>query len=162
MPSNVIIMRGVPGSGKSTYQAKRVPGYHVVCSTDDHPGLYDEDGKFHPELLGEAHASNLRNFIYHIVESNTRYDSTTVVVDNTNITVAELAPYVQIALAYGKEVTVITLMGDPDIAARRNVHGVPENRVFSMYDMLIKETDNFPKFWSFNPLFSHEIVEVKP
>jgi hypothetical protein len=48
-----------------------------------------------------------------------------LVVDNTNCSVAEVAPYAALAGAYGHELHIITLIGDPLAAWQRNRHGVP-------------------------------------
>ena len=54
-------------------------------------------------------------------------------VDNTNISRVEMAPYVQVAAALGYEVEVVRVRCDPRVAAQRNVHGVPSGTVYRMY-----------------------------
>ncbi len=111
----VIIMRGIPGSGKST--EARSFGGHVV-STDDYfmiDGVY----RFDFRKLGEAHVSCMRRFIEHL---NAGHE--TVVVDNTNICIFEVNPYRLVALAMGYQVAVVHVVCDPEICAKRNTHGV--------------------------------------
>jgi hypothetical protein len=67
------------------------------------------------------------------------------VVDNTNTTVAELAPYVAWANAVGYEVEIIRIHCNPLVAAERNTHGVPENAVLAMYVKI--QHAEYPPFW---------------
>jgi|SRR6185312_13820933 len=140
----VLILRGVPGAGKTTY-LKTYSENYVVCSADDH---FIVDGKyeFRPELLPEAHAACLRKFIRLIAD---RYETPglNIAIDNTNLTIAEIAPYAAIALAYGCELEILTLKTDPMIAAPRNVHGVDEKTVEQMYKRMNAEALRFPPWW---------------
>lgn len=142
----VIIMRGVPGSGKSTYVSKNFPGA-AVYSADDYfmvDGVY----VFDPKKLPQAHGKCLKDFVFHLE----RPFSADAVIDNTNTTAVECAPYAALALAYGCELEVITLQCMPEVAAARNVHGVPLDGVRRMYANLIGAT--LPPWWP------HRIVEV--
>lgn len=115
--SKVTILRGISGSGKTTYASKHYPNTLVVSA--DHffgtPPRY----KFDPEKLPEAHNTCLRLFIEAVRNGRA------VVVDNTNTTVEEIAPYYALAEAYGHEVEIVTIEFDPLVAAQRNVHNVP-------------------------------------
>jgi len=139
----VTILRGVSGSGKSTY-AKSVPG--VVCSADDFfmvRGVY----RFDPLRLGEAHAACLRKFVSLVTRR------TSVVVDNTNIRVLEMAPYVAVALAYGARVKIVTVICDPLVAASRNQHGVSGDAVLRQYSRLMEE--EIPPQWLHVEMATH-------
>ena len=50
------------------------------------------------------------------------------------------------------DVEIITLECDPDVAAKRNVHGVPRKSVLDMYRRLTK--NRLPPFWD------HKTVRV--
>ena len=76
-----------------------------------------------------------------------------VVVDNTNTTVAEVSPYAALALAYGHTLKIMTFVGDWRIAARRNVHGVSEATVESQANRTGEAM--FPPWWP------HETVEIR-
>lgn len=140
MSKRVIIMRGIPGSGKSTYVRNRFPGA-LVCSADHY---FEQSGeyKFDASKLSEAHSACLRRFVRAVAH----YGSLLVVVDNTNISAAEIAPYFQLAQAYGYEVTIYTVECQPAVAAKRNVHGVPEATIERMAKSL-KEAENFFPRW---------------
>jgi len=115
----VIIMRGLPGSGKSFF-AKNLGGENVIVSADDyflHNGRYE----FVPSKLGEAHAFCMRSFIDAI--HNNVVDN--VIVDNTNIRQWEIHPYYLVAQAYGLPVEIVTVNCNAEKAFGRNQHGVP-------------------------------------
>ena len=88
----VVIMRGVPGSGKS-FLAKKLQGNGVVLSTDDffnnHLGQYVFDAR----KLSEAHDWNQRR-----AEREIKAGTNPVIIDNTNLEVWEMQPYVCMAL----------------------------------------------------------------
>lgn len=69
-----------------------------------------------------------------------------VVVDNTNTTVAEIAPYAALALAYGHELEIVTLDCDPAIGAKRNTHGVPLAACNAMHLRLADR--QLPPWWN--------------
>ncbi len=80
--TSVVILRGVPGSGKSflaTHSAEYLgdPSQFAICSADEY---FTKDGiyKFVPELIPEAHEYCLQKFLQSV--SNKKF----VIVDNTN------------------------------------------------------------------------------
>lgn len=160
MAKQVKIMRGCSGSGKSTYQKKHFPKAYV-CSADDY--WLDENGnyKFDVSKHGESHAWCLRKFIDMIVainhdEVDFEFDPDEehlIVVDNTNTTVAELAPYAAIGTAYGWDVEIVTIDVDTDTAHPRNVHNVPQKTVHGQRRNLVANTSMIPKWWK------HKIVK---
>jgi len=117
--AKLIIMQGIPGSGKSRVArklAKRL-GASIV-SADDLPGLYAADG-FHPELLGEAHKRCFRLAVEHARAGHS------VIVDNTNLTALEMAPYVALGAAFGYTVEIVRVLCPQPVAYARQTHGVP-------------------------------------
>jgi predicted kinase len=127
----VIVMQGLPGSGKSTWIKNNCPGA-VVCSadhyfTDRETGEY----KFDPTKIGEAHKECLRAFL-----DATEAEEDLVVVDNTNLSLWEMATYIQVAAARGYTVEVVRIMADPGVCAQRNVHGVPLKTILQMADRM--------------------------
>ena len=126
----VIILQGVPGSGKSFYANELVAGVKsVICSADDY--FYELGGgtkyAFDASKLGAAHGACFRRFIGAV-----RSEVPVVVVDNTTTTVTEIAPYVLGGEAYGYEVEIIQVLCDPEVAAARNTHGVPAKAIIMM------------------------------
>ncbi len=124
----VIIMRGIPGSGKSTIASQL--GHEMYCSADDY--FINNDGvyNFNPIEIGEAHKSCMRKFL---AGMNVRAKIT---VDNTNVELWEISPYIAICQAYDVDYEIITVRCDPEIASKRNVHGVPEKTILRMAERL--------------------------
>jgi len=122
----VIIMRGVPGSGKST-KAKTYGG--IICSADD---FFMQDGvyKFNRKLIYAAHAHCIYNF-----EKALFNKEPLVIVDNTHTRKWEYERYIKCAERYGYEV-VIDSLKDAGLSceelAKRNVHGVPIENIKRM------------------------------
>lgn len=132
----VKVMRGIQGSGKSTYAKLLVQCAHeagqkpLICSADNF-FITDEGYKFDIEKLGEAHKWCMRVFLTALQEG---YDM--VVVDNTNINLEDLSPYVAVGQALGYDVEIIQVNTPPEIAAGRNVHGVGESQVHALHKRL--------------------------
>jgi predicted kinase len=120
------IMQGLPGSGKSTHAAKLKGA--VVFSADDYfvelgGGVY----KFDPSKLGEAHGRCFRKCV-EAMQNKVGH----IVIDNTNTTPEEVAPYMALANAYGYEARILRVEGAPDVCAKRNTHGVPVQAILAM------------------------------
>jgi hypothetical protein len=128
----VVILSGISGSGKSTIAMALATnpenGKVWRCSADDH--FVDEDGvyKFDFTKLGDAHAACMFKFadLMHEEKMGTGGVVDTLIVDNTNTSAVEIAPYVALAAAYGVKCEIVTILIDPVVAAQRNLHGVPE------------------------------------
>lgn len=139
----VTIMMGASGSGKSTYVRDELHEDVFVCSADAFPGLYNEDGSMNFHLLGEAHNDCMRRFI---MAMNMGY--VYVVVDNTNTTPAEIAPYIAVARAFGREPNIVHVVEiDLPELVERNVHGVPEHVIARQLTNLAATLDAWPPFW---------------
>lgn len=126
----VKILCGISGSGKSTLAGKMMleaveKDYHLArCSADNYFYDLDENYKFDPSKIADAHGACLREYTNYVHNDYAGL----IVVDNTNTTVAEVAPYAALALANGYDLEIIILLPPKDrdalkkIAAR-NVHG---------------------------------------
>ncbi|XP_060720450.1 NEDD4-binding protein 2 isoform X3 [Tachysurus vachellii] len=89
----LVLLRGAPGSGKSTYASAMLeqnPG-GVVLSTDEY---FTQDGVYHfkPHLLGNAHAWNHKR-----AKEAFEKGLTPIIIDNTNLQCWEMKPYVALA-----------------------------------------------------------------
>jgi len=133
----LIIMRGLPGSGKSTYVQGLTKSKIISCSADD---FFNVEGeyKFNPALLGEAHKAC---FLKALEAMQARHS--VVVVDNTNVTLWEVAPYLQLGLALKYSVTVHECKASLSTCLQEGVHGVPENSLTAMRD----RWESIPSFW---------------
>lgn len=121
----VTILRGVSGAGKSTYTQRNFPD--AVVASADHFFGHGEAYKFDPKKIGKAHEYSFETF-KKAVDSK----QPSIVVDNTNTQKWEFERYVKYAEQHGYTVNVVRLKVDPNVAASRNVHGVPYDTVMKM------------------------------
>jgi len=138
----LIIMRGIPGSGKST-KAKSLIGKGAIHSTDDVISASGDYKKFFADMvtandfsrIGNMHKQNLQNAIQSM-ESGV----TPVIIDNTNIRAFEPKAYIQKALELGYDDSNIRIVdigtggASAEELAKRNTHGVPLDKIKSMID----------------------------
>lgn len=120
------IMRGIPGSGKSTV-AKSLATEENIFSTDK---LFYVDGeyKFNPARLKEKHEENFRLFSAAAV-----FGASPLVCDNTNTKKWEMEKYISAAEQLGYLVAILTMPHpDLDVAAAQNIHKVPKEAIARM------------------------------
>ncbi len=141
--TQIIIMRGLPGSGKSTWIREFHPDAKV-CSADNY--FIGEDGiyRFDGSKLAEAHGKCLRDYVELVTKSDNLPE--TIAVDNTGTRTWEISPYYTLAEAYGFDVKVVYLKCEPKFAHSRNVHGVSCEQVGKMNQRLVLEDP--PKHWN--------------
>jgi predicted kinase len=121
------IMRGLPGSGKSTVAKQLVANGGVIHSTDDY---FLSCGKytFDPNHIVEYHRMNLEAF-----RESLRQGKSVVVCDNTNVKWQHFEPYVKAAQDAGYVISLVTLPHPaPEVAALRTVHKVPVQAIRRM------------------------------
>lgn len=127
---NCIILRGLPGSGKSR-RAYALAG--AVASADDY--FTDIYGKytFDRSKLHLAHQFCFDRFKQFVDQ---RYES--VAVDNTNTTRKEYQRYVDYATEKGYDIQIVTVETDltDEQLAKRNVHGVPVETIRRMRERM--------------------------
>ena len=123
------IVRGVPGSGKST-TAKKLA--HFVCEADDF--FIDEHGVYNFDLskLKNAHEYCRLMCEHYMININSLADTMdsdmmSVAVANTFTRKWEMAPYYELAEKHGFSVVEIICRGN-----FKNIHGVPEKKVEEM------------------------------
>jgi predicted kinase len=138
----LIVMRGIPGAGKST-MAKSLVGEGVIHSTDDlitatgdYRGFFArliESGDF--KDLSRMHSKNLSNAIKSMKDG-----ISPVVIDNTNIKANEAKAYVVAALEMGLDDNNIQIhdVGTRGLSAEQlaesNTHGVPLDKIKMMME----------------------------
>ncbi len=135
MQKVLTLVRGLPGSGKSSYARHICLGSDIdgdfstgICSADDFftvKGVYTFDGT----KLAEAHAN---------CQHRTRFGlmaGMNIVVANTFTCRWEMEPYIQIASDMGVRVVVVDCFDggmDDATLARVNIHDVPEKSISMM------------------------------
>ena len=94
----LILLRGVSGSGKSTFAKKYQGGF--IFSTDD---FFMQDGiyKFDPEKIKYYHELNVLR-----TENAMKQGMTPITIDNTNLKAWEMKPYVELADKYGYKIKI--------------------------------------------------------
>jgi predicted kinase len=127
--NKVSILRGISGTGKSTFIAREFPTAIVVSA--DHYFIKDGVYTFNKEKLGAAHATCFRKFTEAL-----NMNKPLVVVDNTNLSTGEMRKYVETAQSRGYEVEILTIKCDPEVAAARNAHSVPRENILKMHEKL--------------------------
>lgn len=163
MTRRLVLLSGIPGSGKSRYVAERfggVPRFYgsvrgfiaraagsptvEVVSADalfvGEDGVYRHD----PSRLGEAHNKCVASAALWASE-HCVCTTDVLVLDNTNTTALELAPYVALAAAFGIPCSLVTVECDPEVAFARNAHGMPREVVFAMHAAL--QARVLPPYW---------------
>lgn len=133
MTKTLVILRGLPGSGK-TFTAKEmtrgVDSYAVLSGDHFFTG---DDGvyRFDASRLGQAHAACQVNTHRSMV-----LGVELIIVDNTNSRHWEYQIYLEMAQAFGYDVEIKTIGGrsfdDIRTYAKRCVHEVPEEAILKM------------------------------
>ena len=118
----LILARGLPGSGKSTFAASALSGF-VHVEADQFMVSASGDYEFDKTRLGECHAKCLRACAAALEAGKN------VVVANTFSQQWELEPYRKLATALGAVVFEIMLLG-----RHQNTHCVPEEVIDRMRD----------------------------
>jgi predicted kinase len=138
----IVVLIGMPGSGKGFY-AKSLVGDKIILSADDY--FTDKNGNYNwtPEKAHLGHEDCLRKFIYHITYYNSELSDFALVVDNTNLRLWDVSPYIRIAQAYGFVPQVKFMDTDIELAKSRNTHGVPDE----VYERMQGDLDDLLLIW---------------
>lgn len=133
----VTILRGISGSGKSTWVKQNAP--EAVVASADHFFLQANGTYvFDAEKLSEAHISCFRTFL-EAAQNRVPH----IIIDNSNIFAWEISPYVIAGTALAYTVEVLTLECDPEIAIQRKSWVRPD-KVRRMAEHLEREQRHFP------------------
>lgn len=141
----LIIMRGIPGSGKSTTARELAGDFGVVLSTDDYWVNGAGEYIFNPAKLGAAHKWN-QDRCEEAMDNGTDI----IVIDNTNTVQKEWVKYADTADHYGYSVEFAYATSpwweeispriynksftddDVQVFFEKNNHGVPFNVIKNM------------------------------
>ena len=119
--ADLILIRGIPGSGKTTYVKNNLKGYKHYEADQ----FFEKDGKYNFDAtkLREAH-----NKCYLNTKKSLR-DGDKVVVSNTFTRKWELEQYLKLAKNMNKKVKVLRTTKQ-----FKNVHNIPNDKVQEMKD----------------------------
>lgn len=139
----LIIMRGIPGSGKSTI-AKNLMIEHmkqtgvtgVILSTDQQ-FMNGDNYDFDQSKLGWAHRRNQE-----LAEEAMSRGTNLVIIDNTNLSQKERKPYIDFGKQYGYTIIVRDVdtpwAKDAVECYKRNTHNVP----FPVIERMLEKLQN--------------------
>lgn len=118
----LFLLRGLPGSGKSTF-AKMLVGDKDYCHKEADMYFVDRVGnyKFNPSQLKDAH-----KWCQDEIEFAMKYDHSPVVVSNTFTQEWEMQSYYELAEKYGYRVHSLIV---ENRHGGVNEHGVPEDKL---------------------------------
>lgn len=164
----VTILSGASGSGK-TYLADRIlmqtQGVRV-CTNN----FFMEGGvyKFDRTQLQAAHADCFRHFMTFLMRGVAHTSPMVkverpdhIVVDNTNTTTWEIAPYILAASAYGwnyRVVTIVLTQAQIAEAHKRNVHDCPLHAVAGQSQNIAKR--KMPAWWKASYIPAQFVIDA--
>ena len=132
MNKNLYIVRGLPGSGKSTFALNLVGADFLVCEADKY-FMVDGEYKFDGSKLKDAHEfcrNTVETYMRDNVEANDQFYRQ-IAVSNTFTQEWEMQPYFDLAKKYGY--TVFTIVVE-NRHGGVNQHGVPDEALTRMRD----------------------------
>ena len=138
MVKTLCIIRGIPGSGKTTKAIelkKSIYPDSVIFEADQ---FFEKEGSynFDASKLHYAHIECKQN-----TETSLINNIKTVIVSNTFTTLKELKPYFELAKQYNYCIVVYELPHAPVIeGTQKNIHNVPEETISRM----LKRWQNIP------------------
>ena len=122
----LFLVRGLPGSGKTTF-ATAIWNDYAVCEADKF--FYDKEGNynFDPTKLKEAHAWCKNEVESKMIEhQNNQQYYPEIAVSNTFTQEWEMEDYFKLAEKYGYKVVSLII---ENRHGSENVHGVPEEKL---------------------------------
>lgn len=156
------ILSGIPGAGKTTFIEKLDAwDRHKRIFSANHYHMVNGVYQFKAENLSKGHHECLRDFVEACGSGSDMKrkgdkwlakgiqsvkEPPHLVVDNTNTRADEIAPYFQVAYAYGYQVTLVTLTCPVEVALSRNSNNVPTEKIYSMDKTLGRR--KIPAYWN--------------
>ena len=129
MSKLLVLLRGLPGSGKSSF-AKHMWSDFVICEADQF--FYDSEGNynFDPSKLRDAH-KYCRDMVETFMSDNEKNPQfyPEIVVSNTFTREWEMDEYFKLAKKYDYQVVSLIV---ENRHGNKNVHGVPDSKIEEM------------------------------
>lgn len=125
--AELVLVRGLPGSGKSTYVKKNLKGYKHYEADMEH--MVDGKYKWKQENQGKAHNACFDKTKKSLMNGDN------VVVSNTFTTLKEVNRYTKMADSIGVKYRIVRTTGNFG-----NIHGVPEETIERMKKRMVDIT----------------------
>jgi predicted kinase len=127
MEKILYIIRGCPGSGKSTFAQKLVGNDFLVCEADKY--FIDNDGNYNFDFtkIKDAHKwcqDTVETYMKDSLINDQFYRE--IAVSNTFTQEWEMKPYFELAKEYGYKVFTVVV---ENRHGGKNIHGVPEDKL---------------------------------
>ena len=122
MEKTLIIVRGIPGSGKTTFaELLSDNGKYPICCADDWFNKTYGEYKWSTADMGKAH-----NYSKELARTSMESGIERVIVANTSTTLSEMNPYIKMAEENGYRVTSIIV---ENRHGNKSVHNVPDSTI---------------------------------
>jgi adenylate kinase family enzyme len=130
MEKILYIVRGCPGSGKTTFAQKLVGHNFLVCEADKY--FIDDDGNYNFDVtkIKDAHKwcqDKVETYMKDSLVNDQFYRE--IAVSNTFTQEWEMKPYFELAKEYGYKVFTVVV---ENRHGGKNIHGVPEDKLEAM------------------------------
>ena len=122
MEKSLIIIRGCPGSGKTTFA--KMLGTKAICTADDYHTSREGVYNWKPENIGKAHSWCQKKCARFM-----RANAEKIVVANTSTTEEEMAPYLVMAKEFEYKVFSVIVENRHQ---GKDTHEVPEATIEKM------------------------------
>ena len=156
MIGKLIIVRGIPGSGKTTFVENQRAGDNPELSFHFEADMYFEwinlltgqkEYSFDQSQLGNAHAWCQEQTKRALTKGGKVY------VSNTFTTLKELVPYLEMATELGAKIEIHEMSEIPVVEGKRkNIHNVPQDVIDKMLQRWLNE---LPSPWNTIQYFIH-------
>lgn len=135
----LLILRGIPGSGKSTYAKSFAKA--TVMSADDYFLTPEGQYVYRPEKLQTAHELCYLRFVKAVINNDE-----IIIIDNMNIDAWHISPYYMLGEVFDYAVEIVNFLTDIETSYQRNIHNVPKQDIESAAERI--RTTKLPKHWT--------------
>lgn len=148
---DVLVLQGLPGSGKSTWWRE----YFQSASVLSADSFFLDDKRryrFDRTKLGEAHDWCMKEFLKALEDPDRKHK--TIIVDNNNLSVAEASPYMALPRCFNRHAILLTFHCPIEVCIRRQTKGIPVPAMMKKARTFDLESARMPLWWHREYIFS--------